>query len=397
MNPVQPWVRIATFPVLLSILVASALGQETQIQRLERLVASQPNHTGAIWYLAVLHTRAKDTAAAVKWLERLVKLDSGVDPETDREFQILAGSPGFEALVTEARKRRRRIANSRRAFLVPDKSLVPEGIAWDPASQRFFLGSIGKDKIVAVDRRGRVNDFVPAGRDGLTGVLGLRVDARTSTLWAISSRGGSSAVFAFDLNTGTTRGKYPMPGSSHQFNDLVVDKQGIVHITDSEAGAVFSLAPGSTEFKPLIAPGQITTPNGIAISSDGEDLFVAHFGGIKRIHLADMSVSDLTFDSTALPFGIDGLYFHKNCLIGIENLATPGRVVQYTLDRKRAHVTKSVVLEAGHPEFAIPTTGAIVGGKFYYIANSLVDVIDDTGKVTDAASLREPIVLVLDL
>ena len=73
------------------------------------------------------------------------------------------------------------------AFRIADPDLIPEGIAYDPKTRTFFVGSTFKRKIVAVDAAGRARDFTTEAQDGIFGVLGLRVDADRRILWAISA------------------------------------------------------------------------------------------------------------------------------------------------------------------------------------------------------------------
>src|SRR5215211_7738657 len=81
---------------------------------------------------------------------------------------------------------------SRVAFRIPEPDLIPEGIAYDPVAQVFYVGSTYKRKIVSVDGRGVVRDFTGEGQDGLWGLLGMRVDAKRRLLWAVSSHAGGA-------------------------------------------------------------------------------------------------------------------------------------------------------------------------------------------------------------
>ena len=55
------------------------------------------------------------------------------------------------------------------------------------------------------------------------------------------------------------------------------------------------------------------------------------------------------------------------------------RVVRYALAGDGRSVTSSAVLERGPGVVAQPTTGVIVGSKFYYIANSQYGRMPDRG------------------
>jgi sugar lactone lactonase YvrE len=45
------------------------------------------------------------------------------------------------------------------AFIVPEKDLIPEGIAYDPADKTCYLGSIYKKKVVRITAKGDISDF----------------------------------------------------------------------------------------------------------------------------------------------------------------------------------------------------------------------------------------------
>jgi len=46
------------------------------------------------------------------------------------------------------------------AFRISEKDLIPEGIAYDATSRSFFVSSIHKNKIIRIDERNKVTDFI---------------------------------------------------------------------------------------------------------------------------------------------------------------------------------------------------------------------------------------------
>src|SRR4029079_6664238 len=142
--------------------------------------------------------------------ERRVRFD--LDAEND--FASLRGSAGYRKVADRMKKLGDlKISGSTVAFRIPDKGLVPEGIAFDSKSGSFFVSSIRKRKIVRVAADGKASDFVASGRDGLRGVLGMRVDAARRRLWACTQamkhmegfREGQkpeSALMEFDADSG---------------------------------------------------------------------------------------------------------------------------------------------------------------------------------------------------
>lgn len=305
-------------------------------------------------------------------------------------------------------------AESPVAFRIRDRELVPEGIAHDPRTKTFYVGSTYLRKIVSVDARGRVRDFKATGQDGLRGVLGLRVDARRRLLWAVSSdvglsmplKGnprdclGCSAVFKYDLRTGRLIKKYELPNkpAPHFLNDLTLDAGGDAFISDTLTGEIYRIARDRDELEPFVSLGKDSFPNGVALSPDGRRLFVATNASITVVGTGDRSVARLKLPDGVKP-GIDGLYYHRGGLVGVEPFDKE-KIVRYILDERAGAVTRVQILESGHPLMSQPTTGVVVGPDFYYIANSQLQVFRKLFKpdaAPDLSELSEYVVLRLRL
>jgi len=68
---------------------------------------------------------------------------------------------------------------------------------------------LNRRKIVKITAEGRVSDFVPAGRDNLLPVVGIRLDPADGTVWADSWEEvtGRSELLHFDAS-GKLLGRY---------------------------------------------------------------------------------------------------------------------------------------------------------------------------------------------
>jgi hypothetical protein len=196
---------------------AATAAPSGEVQQLTRALSVAPDHGGLWLELAAAEARAGRAAEALRWLDKAVS--EGLDFDLPEEpFAALRGTPELQLLLERTRANRQVVARSRVAFRIPERDLIPEGIAHDPRSGAFFVGSLHKAKIVRVDRDGRASDFVASGRDGLWDVLGMKVDG--GALWACSAAGtgraeqaSASALFRFDLATGALLGKHPLPGA----------------------------------------------------------------------------------------------------------------------------------------------------------------------------------------
>jgi hypothetical protein len=274
------------------------------------------------------------------------------------------------------------VADSQVAFKIADPDFIPEGIAYDPETRTFFVGSTFKRKIVAVNAAGKVRDFTKEGQDGMFGVVGLRVDVKRRVLWAISSNAGDtmpargldksclgcSIVARYDIASGKLLKKYSLASvpAPHFLNDLAISPSGDVFITDTMTGDLYRITRAKDALERWIGVGPQVFPNGIDITPDGRTLFVATGAGIRKVDIAQGTIAPISRNLGT----IDGLYFFRGSLIAIQPFDEFRKVARYHLSQGHDAITNTETLEASHPMFKQPTTGVIVGSDFYYIANA---------------------------
>ena len=73
-----------------------------------------------------------------------------------------------------------------------DKELIPEGIAVHPQTGTIYLSSLHQNKIVAVDKEGKVQDLIASNAEGYMMGLGMKLDKEGRTLWTVSSYNDST-------------------------------------------------------------------------------------------------------------------------------------------------------------------------------------------------------------
>ena len=314
-------------------------------------------------------------------LDALVRLEgTSFDfPPDDLELGPLRDDPRYRALVVRMMAREPKTPRSATAFTAGG-GLLAEGIAFDPRSGAFFLGSIARRKIVRIDSVANgtvaVRDLVREGQDDLTSVLGMKFDARRNVLWAATndekSKPRAASVFAFDPETGALRRRVTTSGA-HLFNDVAFDERGNLFVTDSEGGGVYLVPAHVDVLVPFLEPRSFVYPNGIALSDDPPRIFVAHQDGIAVIDRSTKSVRPLAHDARVTLAGIDGLALHGRALLAVQNGLGRPRVVRVELDVAMTRAERVVVLETENPAFHVPTTGVVARGSFFYIANSQID------------------------
>lgn len=368
-----------------------------QIAAVERLQPTLPDHGAALYFLAVAKERLRDSLGALALLKECLALEEGFDPSGDPAFLDLENSADFTGLVGSVHADFRAVLQAREAFRTREKDLIPDGLAYDQPRNVFYLGSVNRRKIVEIGRDGNVSDFLPDGRLGLLPVRGISVDPRDDTIWADSfSEDGQTELLHFD-GTGKLIGRFkPTNGTKHGFNNLVIQKNGEVITTDSLANAVLRFDPASRTFRALRVHRLLFYPNGMALGGDNQTLYVADSLGVVRIDLARGESRDVDPGPKSTLAGIDGLYWYKGNLVGIQNGIGSPRVAAFRLSSDGGRVTRTTVLENRSHFCTSPTTGAIVGARFFFIANSELDNMND-GKVMDVTRLEPARVGVLRL
>lgn len=321
-------------------------------EALQGALAISPRDPATLFNLTQVYVHGGEGAKALPLLRGLAERGLGFDPGVDPAFAKL---PGYDELVASFERHTPRVSRSERAALLREADLFPEGIACDAATGNLFVGSILKRKIVRVDAKGAVSDFVAPRRDGLVSVLGIKVDSRRHELWAAASGGpefpdenGHSGLFRFDLRTGALAGKYLLPsGTAHMLNDLAFDADGNAYLSDTTTGAIYRLSAALKELEVFISPGTFRGPNGVAVSDDSRHLYVASSGrGLSAVDLKTKAVTDLAVSEDVVAAGIDGLYFHRDSLVGVQNGIGPGRVMRYHLSAPTV-IARAEILESG--------------------------------------------------
>jgi len=374
---------------------ADAAEVREQIAVVEKLKTVVPDHGAILFFLSTAKQHLGETREALALLKECIALHEGFDPSGSPSFLGSKGTKEFDDLVAAVRRDFPVIAQARLAFVTDEKDLIPEGLAYDAKQNLFYLGSLNRKKIVKIDAEGRVSDFVPADRYGLLPVLGIRLDPADGTVWANTFEdAGRTELVHFDP-AGKLLGRFtPKDSAKHGFNDLVVRKNGEVITTDSLNNKVFRLDPRSGAFLALPVYRALFYPNGIALADDDRSLYVADAVGIVKVDLADNSSRDVDPGPRNTTAAADGLYWHNGSLVAVQNGMGSPRVAAFKLSRDGNRVTRVTVLENRTQFTTLPTTGAIRGNDFYFIANSQIDNLngDKIMDVTKLAAVRIAVV-----
>jgi len=390
--------RTATALLAVAIIASTALAQAPAtpspvVAALEKAVAADPSEAVLTYLLSVMRLRAGDSSGALSALEQTLANGDGFLPPDDL-FESIQSNRRFRDLRARfALKLPRVVTGKVVATLSDDAYVIPEGVAYDGASETLYVGSIARRAIFRLGPRGQLESLsVPS--DGLDFVLGIAIDDRARKLYAVSTSaltdagrmGARNAVVVYDLRTNRRERSYPVPDAV-QLNDVAIGDTFVL-VTDSAGGGVFRIALADGNVNALVPLGRAPGANGIAITGDGR----AYVGASRRplrIDIRTGEVTPLKFPAREQAAGVDGLYWYGGHLIAVQNVTNPGRIVRLTLAADGTTVTRVETLQSHHqPAFAEPTTAAPSAQGLYVLTRTSVTRFDADGKITQPETVR---------
>ncbi len=327
-----------------------------------------PGNSRLTYNLAASEAKLGNRSAALTGLRNLADMGLIYDIGADEDFATLKGSSEFAAIVKRIESNKKPVSHSSVAFPLKERDLIPEDLAYDPKTRRFFLSSVRKSKVITSDGK----EF--ATTDWST--LALAVDAERRILWATtgwvpqcesckSSDEGKTALLAFDLDSGALKRRVDSPVQG-LLGDMTIGSKGDIYVSEGIHGAVLRLAAGATELERLDVPGEFPSPQTPALSADEQTLYVPDYlRGIAAINLSDHVVTWMQPANNIAVNGIDGLYIFGSSFLAVQNGTTPPRIIRFSMDLRRQEV-----LEANTRGLGEPTHGTIVDGMFYFTVNT---------------------------
>jgi hypothetical protein len=331
----------------------------------------RPGDPAVLYYAAFVCARSAQPEKAIVLLETMHSTGAGLRPRA-RDFESLVGRDDYKQLLQKISKDVPPVLRAKRAFILPESDLVPEGIAWSRTTGNLYLGSV-KKKIVSVDRRGTARDLVPPGASDLGGVIGIRVDDDRQELWAVADfipgvEGGKRGAFRFRLSDGKQLAHYPVGDEYQLLNDIAVAPDGIAYMTVSVTGTVLRIDPSKATVERFV---DVPDANGITITPDGKYAFVASWYAVYRVDLKTKHMQILNKPRNVADGCFDGLYLRGQSLIGVQNcIHHPGRILQLRLNPSLDSIKEAIVLVSDDPAFDGITTAAPADkNEIYFVAN----------------------------
>ncbi|MDJ0836948.1 MAG: SMP-30/gluconolactonase/LRE family protein [Acidobacteriota bacterium] len=350
----------------------------------EKAHKQRPDDVNGILNLAVACALTKRSPQAVKLLEKLAALGLAYDTTKLPLHKPLEKHSGYIRVTKKLAANRKPISRAQKVFTLPQNDFYPEGIAHDPKTGHFFIGSVYHRRIDRFDAKGKSAPFITPARDGIWSVMGLAVDSKRNELLVCSAamdqtgnlkpeEKGRSAVFRYNLADGKLKSRILLAekDKEHALGDLVLAKDGTAYISDARGGGIYTLAPDADQLTLLISSSDLASPQGMAFSKDETMLYIADWTyGLFAYAMKSKKLKRVTPARPAVLNGIDGLVRHGDYLVGIQNGIQPNRVARWKLTLDGTHVITEEVLESANPVFDEPTLGTLVGDKLYFVATS---------------------------
>lgn len=372
---------------------AKAGDNATAERRLDDARAIFPNHPGALVMLARAQAAQGRTDAAVATLDRLAREGLVYDVAGDPALAPLAADSAMAPVLARLKANGAPVSRLARSLELAGAGRPVEGVAYDPAARRLIFSAVGGRRLTALEPDGTVRPFGALARGGLFGVM---ADAARGALWATEASGpnlpgggpAATALLRLVLKTGTLVERHPLAGE-HLLGDLTVGPDGSVYVTDGgEGGGVYRLKPGSKALEPLVAPGQLGSPQGLAVVDGGRALIVADYSsGLHRIELATGALTRLEEPEAVTLTGVDGVARDGAGLVVTQNGNAPQRVLRIRLADHGRRIAGVEVLLANPalpgdaPDIAL---GAVTEGSFVFVARSGWAKADDKGQLPPA-------------
>ena len=321
-----------------------------------------------------------------------------------KQFDALRSLERFHALEADMHRNDAPIATSAVVFPMPEPGLIPEDIDYDPASKRFYVSSVVKKEILVLDGKGHSRVFARA--PDAWPMMALKIDARRRTLWATEvalngfasvpkAQWKTSAILIYGLDSGKLL--HRVAGPAHTtLGDMALTAEGDAIVSDNDGGVY--RVDRETLGVERVDQGDFISPQAAAVDPDGRHVFVPDYlRGIAILDMETKQVSWLDGGGAHALNGIDGLYLSGRTLIATQNGASPERVVRFQLDASLRKIESETVIERASPDLGDPTHGVLAGGRFYYIANSGWDTIEDDGSPKAGTTPARALIMSADL
>ena len=355
--------------------------------------AIRTNYPPVNMYLAAVSSRLGDKDSAIHYLRMTAIINADTSFLSREDFDPIRDSEAFHEMQDLFLRMLEPVHLSEDGFQLDDPQIHPEALAYDAMASRFYIGSIRKRNILAYER-GKSYAFKKSGEDGLMAVTGLEVYAEGNLLWSCSAamsqmekyeKDSGSVINIYDLSDGRLLQQYIISDPGVLLGDLTVGPDGHAYFTNSLRTEIYRANMDSVWLWKSFP--QLRNLQGLSFDDNGR-LYISDY--INGIYVLDGdSLKRLSAPEDVSVKGIDGLYFRRNNLIGMQNGVFPKRVTQFVLEPTGEKITNAIYLDKNLPQLNEPVQGVWVGDWFYFIANSPWSFYDENNQLDSSAPKPE--------
>lgn len=202
---------------------------------------------------------------------------------------------------------------------LPTNFRYPNGIT-RAKDGTLYVGSVTSGRILQISPQGRIKTFFPGNQD-IFAVTTLRLDEARGILWGASPDvlGKPQAngevvrrphrIFALDIRSNKVLKIIIMPDGGFG-NDIALDSQGGVYITDTSRPRIHYIPPGASQLQIWAEDERFNTKlrfglSGITRRADGV-LFVTMYSDGRLFRVTPRGRRNPTIEEIELPRRIDG-------------------------------------------------------------------------------------------
>lgn len=370
------------------------------VRHTERLHELRPYSQDFMRHLVLGYSRQGEITKAFNMM--LLMQQQGLSENWDdyEELEVLRPHRLYEHMDTLMREAGQPFGRTREVARLEGVSM-PEALAFDPASNRLFVGTVRSGRILVRDRDGDDDWAVfarPSDHEDLMAVMGMAVDSPRNQLVVATGaarqfRGfrqqdaGRTAILRFDLESGELISRHRLipDGRARLLGTVAVASDGTVFAADSTTTSIFRLGPEDASPQRFFGSPNLTSLRGLVLSADDALLYVADYDlGVFVIDTQDPNNAwKLAVPENLNEGGIDGLYRWENHLVAIQNNVTPQRILRLELGEDGLGVVGIAPVAAALEQFDTPTFGYMDGSRLVFLAGSHWQYVDARGRARD--------------
>ncbi len=264
-----------------------------------------------------------------------------------------------------------------KTYTLSGDAVFPEGVAYRSSTKNFFVTSFTDGSIFRGSlKTPNTETFLPAGSDGRTSTVGLKVDEAGQLFIAAGTTG---KMFVYNADTKALIKTYTTPATAATLINDVTLTADFAYFTDSYRPVLFRIPKTASAGNQAEAWLDLTNSpvvkyqagfnlNGIAATGDGQYLLTvqSNTGKLFRIGVTDKAVTEVKLDAPIT--NGDGLLLDGQTLYVVRNFDKI--IVPVTLAPDFA--SGALGTPFSDTSFRFPTTVAQVNGRLL-VVNSQLD------------------------